>query len=284
MRNLNNECIKFINVSKAYNINSNIERNALTNITFTINKGDFVGIAGKNGSGKSTLVRMINGLILPTSGEVRVNGMNTLHREKIKNIRSLAGMVFQNPNNQIISPIVEEDISFGPSNLGLSKQEIKERTDWALKILNLEKFRYSSPHLLSGGEKQKVAIASALAMRPSYLVLDEPTAMLDNESRKELLSILKLLNEKFKMTIILISHRMEDMAEANRLVVLEKGEIYLDNIPWKLFIYPEKLEKLGISPPRLLSLMSRLREIGYDIENNITTLNQAEECICRLLK
>lgn len=281
---MNSECISFINASKIYNANSDMERKALNNITLTIEKGDFVGIAGMNGSGKSTLVRMINGLIFPTNGEVRINGIRTLDRKNIKHIRNLVGMVFQNPDNQIVNPIVEDDIAFGPINLGLSKQEVKERTDWALKVLNLERIRYHSPHLLSGGQKQKVAIASALAMRPSYLVLDEPTAMLDNDSRNELLSILKFLNSEFGMTIILISHRMEDMAEANRLIVVERGEIYLDDTPWKLFVHPEKLAKLGISPPKIVCLMNKLRERGHNIDNNVMTLNQVEECICQLLK
>lgn len=284
MKKLNSECISFINASKIYNANSDMERKALNNITLTIEKGDFVGIAGMNGSGKSTLVRMINGLIFPTNGEVRINGIRTLDRKNIKHIRNLVGMVFQNPDNQIVNPIVEDDIAFGPINLGLSKQEVKERTDWALKVLNLERIRYHSPHLLSGGQKQKVAIASALAMRPSYLVLDEPTAMLDNDSRNELLSILKFLNSEFGMTIILISHRMEDMAEANRLIVVERGEIYLDDTPWKLFVHPEKLAKLGISPPKIVCLMNKLRERGHNIDNNVMTLNQVEECICQLLK
>lgn len=284
MKKLNSECISFINASKIYNVNSDIQRKALNNITLTIEKGDFVGIAGMNGSGKSTLTRMINGLILPTDGEVRINGMSTLDRKNIKNIRNLVGMVFQNPDNQIVSPIVEEDIAFGPINLGFSKQEVKERTDWALKVLKLEELRYYSPHLLSGGQKQKVAIASALAMRPSYLILDEPTAMLDNVSKNELLSILKFLNREFGMTIILISHMMEDMVEANRLIVVERGEIYLDDIPWKLFVNSEELRKVGISPPKIVCLLNKLRKRGHKINNNVMTLNQVEECICQLLK
>jgi energy-coupling factor transport system ATP-binding protein len=284
VKKLNSECISFINVSKIYNANSDMERKALNNVTLTIEKGDFVGIAGMNSSGKSTLVRMINGLIFPSGGEVKINGMSTLDRKNIKNIRNLVGMVFQNPDNQIVSPIVEEDIAFGPINLGLTKQEVKERTDWVLKVLKLEELRYHSPHLLSGGQKQKVAIASALAMRPSYLILDEPTAMLDNVSRNELLSILKFLNRDFGMTIILISHRMEDMVEANRLIVLERGEIYLDDIPWKLFVNNEKLRAVGISIPKIVSLMNKLRGRGYKINNNVVTLKQVEECICQLLK
>jgi energy-coupling factor transport system ATP-binding protein len=281
---MDHECISFVNASKIYNAHSTIEKKALNNITITIKQGDFVGIAGMNGSGKSTLARMINGLILPSSGEVKINGMSTSNRKDIKKIRSLVGMLFQNPDNQIVSPIVEEDVAFGPINLGLSKQEVKERTDWALKVLDIEKFRHHSPHLLSGGQKQKVAIASALAMRPSYLILDEPTSMLDNESRNELLSTLKFLNSKFGITIVLISHLMEDMSNANRLVILDKGEIYLDDIPWRLFSYPGKLKEVGISQPKIVSLLDKLRERGHKIDSNIITVDQMEEYICRLLK
>ncbi|MFA6940982.1 MAG: ATP-binding cassette domain-containing protein, partial [Clostridiaceae bacterium] len=227
---------------------------------------------------------MINGLILPSSGIVQINGMSTGNRKDIKKIRSLVGMLFQNPDNQIISPIVEEDVAFGPINLGLSKQEVKERTDWALKVLGIEKLREQSPYMLSGGQKQKVAIASALAMKPSYLVLDEPTSMLDNESRTEFLSTLKFLNSRLGITIVLISHLMEDMSDADRIVIMNKGEIYLDDIPWKLFSSPEKLKEAGISPPKIVCLLDKLRERGYEIDSNIITVNQMEEYICRLLK
>lgn len=281
---MDRECIIFNNVCKKFNINDSIEKVALSNITVTIERGDFVGITGTNGSGKSTFARMINGLILPTSGEVKINGISTSNRKNIKKIRSLVGMLFQNPDNQIVSPIVEEDIAFGPINLGLSPQEVKERTDWALQVLGLEEFRYHSPHLLSGGQKQKVAIASALAMRPSYLILDEPTSMLDNVSRSELISTLKFLNSKFGITIVLISHLMEDMVEANRLIVLNKGEIYLDDVPWELFVNPEKLKEVNISPPKIVYLLNKLRERGHKIDNNIVTLDQLEGFICRLLK
>lgn len=281
---MNSECISFVNVSKIFNSSNDMKKKVLKNISLTIEKGDFVGIAGMNGSGKSTLVRMINGLILPSSGEVKIDDMNTLNRKDIKKIRSLVGMVFQNPDNQIISSVIEEDIAFGPMNLGLSYNEVKERTDWALRILGIEEFRFHSPHLLSGGQKQKVAIASALAMRPSYLILDEPTSMLDNESREELISTLKFLNKELGITIVLISHLMEDMVHANRLIVLDKGEVYLDDAPWKLFTSPEKLKEVGISPPKIVLLLNKLRERGHKIDNDIITLNQAEEFICQLLK
>lgn len=280
---MKNKGIIFNNVWKKFNVN-NMENMVLRNITLTINQGDFVGIAGMNGSGKSTLARMMNGLILPSSGEIIINGMSTLNRNNTKKIRSLVGMLFQNPDNQIISPIVEEDVAFGPINLGLSYEKVKERTNWALEVLGLEEFRYHSPNLLSGGQKQKVAIASALAMKPSYLILDEPTSMLDNESRSELIATLKFLNSKLGITIVLISHLMEDMAEANRLIALNKGEIYLDDVPWKLFVHSEKLKAVGISPPKMVCLLNKLRERGHKIDDSIITLNQVEEFICQLLK
>ncbi|KZL92282.1 energy-coupling factor transporter ATPase [Clostridium magnum] len=276
--------ITFNNVWKKFSPNNCTENIALKNITLTIEQGDFVSIVGMNGSGKSTLARMMNGLILPSTGEVVINGMNTMNRKNIKKIRSLVGMVFQNPDNQIISPVVEEDIAFGPVNLRLPYREVKERIDWVLEVLNLEQFRYHSPHLLSGGQKQKVAIASALAMKPSYLILDEPTSMLDNESRSALIDVLKYLNKEFGITIVLISHLMEDVSEANRLIVLNKGEIYLDDTPWKLFVNPEKLKAIGISPPKIVYLLNKLRERGHKIDEKIVTLNQAEEFICQLLK
>ncbi|GIM29241.1 energy-coupling factor transporter ATP-binding protein EcfA [Clostridium polyendosporum] len=281
---MEHESISFVNVSKIFNANSSMEKMALSNVTLTIERGDFVGISGMNGSGKSTLARMINGLILPSSGEVKINGMNTSNRKNIKKIRSLVGMLFQNPDNQIVNPVVEEDIAFGLINLGLSYHEVKERTDWALSVLGLEELRYQSPHLLSGGQKQKVAIASVLAMKPDYLILDEPTSMLDNISRSELMDTLKFLNREFRMTIVLISHFMEDVIEANRLIILNKGEIYLDDVPCKLFVYPEKLKEAGISPPKIVCLLNRLRERGHEIDNNIITLNQIEGFICKLLK
>lgn len=276
--------ITFNNVWKKFSSNNCTENIALKNITLTIEQGDFVGIVGMNGSGKSTLARMMNGLILPSTGEVVINGMNTMNRKNIKKIRSLVGMVFQNPDNQIISPVVEEDIAFGPVNLRLPYREVRERIDWVLEVLNLEQFRYHSPHLLSGGQKQKVAIASALATKPSYLILDEPTSMLDNESRSALIDVLKYLNKEFGITIVLISHLMEDVSEANRLIVLNKGEIYLDDTPWKLFVNPEKLKAIGISPPKIVYLLNKLRERGHKINEKIVTLKQAEEFICQLLK
>lgn len=202
----------------------------------------------------------------------------------IEAVLSLVGMLFQNPDNQIVSPIVEEDVAFGPSNLCLSNSEIRERVDWALKVLDIDEFRFHSPHLLSGVQKQKVAIASALAMKPSYLVLDEPTSMLDTSSRQELLSTLKYLNSSLKITVVIISHYMEDMADVNRLIVFNKGEIYLDAPPWELFASPEKLEDVGISPPEIEILLNNLRKRGIKIDKKIMTLRQMEDFVCELLK
>jgi energy-coupling factor transport system ATP-binding protein len=210
--------------------------------------------------------------------------MNTFDRKNIRSIRCLVGMVFQNPDNQIISPIVEEDVAFGPSNLGLSAAEIKERTDWALSVLGLEEFRRHSPHLLSGGQKQKVAIASVLAMQPSYLILDEPTSMLDYSSRCELISTLKYLNSSLGITVILISHYMEDMTEADRIIVLDKGKKYLDEPPCDLFSFPQKLTDIGITPPETVCMLNKLRTRGHKIDKKLITIEQVEDYICRLLK
>lgn len=276
--------IRFVNVSKVYNIGTHLEKYALNNISLTIKQGEFIGIAGMNGSGKSTFARMINGLILPTSGQVFIDGMSTADRKSIKKIRKLVGMLFQNPDNQIVSPIVEEDVAFGPSNLSLSNLEIKERVNWALNVLDIEELRFRSPNLLSGGQKQKVAIASALAVKPSYLVLDEPTSMLDTPSRQELLSTLNYLNESLNITIILISHYMEDMVDASRLIIFNKGEIYLDAPPFKLFASPEKLDGVGISPPEIVILLNNLRRRGIKIDEKIMTSNKLEDYVCELLK
>ncbi|MEQ8155071.1 MAG: ATP-binding cassette domain-containing protein [Clostridiaceae bacterium] len=278
------EGISFLNVSKVFRTGNSPESRALDNVTLNISKGEFVGITGSNGSGKSTLVRMINGLILPSEGEVKINGMSTSDYLNIKNIRTQVGMMFQNPDNQIVSPVVEEDIAFGPLNLGIPKSEVKERTDWALNVLDIEEFRYDSPHLLSGGQKQKVAIASALAMKSSYLVLDEPTSMLDNASRNELISILKFLNKSLNITIVLVSHFMEDLVEADRLIVLNKGKICIDEKPWKALIRCQELKESGVGVPGLVQLLNGLRERGHKIDEDIVTFNQVEEFLWSALK
>lgn len=279
--------IELLNVSKEFAAvgaakdstaeNSTAGKAALKNIDLTIGPGEFVGIIGRNGSGKTTLARLINGLILPTTGKVLINGLDTTDNRSLTEIRRQVGMVFQNPDNQIISSIVEEDIAFGPENLGCSAREVKERVDWALKAVGMEEMRQHAPHLLSGGQKQKIAIAAVLAMRPNYLILDEPTSMLDPRGRLELIENLRILNKEHGITIILTSHQMEDFAYAGRLLVLEQGELYLDDTPAKIFYSTEKLAKVGLTPPETVQLINGLRHRGCRIENDLISAEQLVE-------
>jgi len=273
--------IELINVTKEYSTGHSYKKCALKDINLTIRQGEYIGLIGMNGSGKSTLARLINGLIQPTSGKVLVNGLDTAARGSLIEIRRLVGMVFQNPDNQIISSIVEEDIAFGPENLKLPPAEVKERIDWALQAVGLTELRHHAPYLLSGGQKQKVAIASALAMRPSHLILDEPTSMLDPRGSQELIKNLKELNEKHGITIILISHHMEDVAHAERLIVLDQGSVCLEGAPWEVFTSEENLADTGLNPPEIVQLANSLRKRGHAIDKEIINMQQMVEYICR---
>lgn len=274
--------IELIGVSKRYKSESS-DRWALREINLKISQGEFVGIAGRNGSGKTTLARMMNGLIFPTAGRVLVNGMDTSDSGVLSRIRSLVGMVFQNPDNQIVSPIVEEDIAFGPQNLGLPLEEVKERVERALNVMGLEELRSHAPHLLSGGQKQKVAIAAVMAMQPSYLVLDEPTAMLDQQANYDLIGQLKRLHREYNMTIILISHHMEDLTFADRVIVLDNGCVRLDGPPVEVFQDTARLESYGLRCPEVIQLAAKLRSKGCELDPGIVNLEQMVKNICRLL-
>lgn len=273
--------IELINVTKEYQI-AGTRKLALNNINLSIPQGEFVGLVGMNGSGKSTLARLINGLIQPTAGKIFVNGFDTADYASLQAIRSHVGMVFQNPDNQIISAIVEEDVAFGPENLRLSPSEVKDRVDWALHAVGLEELRRHAPHLLSGGQKQKVAIASALAMRPDHLILDEPTSMLDPHGRQELLESLKILNKRYNITVVLISHYMEDVVQADRLIVIDQGAVLLDGVPWELFAETEELARIGFQPPEIVYLAHSLRKRAHAIDKGINTVQELVENICRL--
>lgn len=270
--------IELVNVTKEYS-NGHITKIALKNIDLSIHQGEFIGLVGMNGSGKSTLARLINGLIQPTTGKILINGMDTSDRKLLMEIRRNVGMVFQNPDNQIISSIVEEDIAFGPENLGLSPGEVKERVNWALRVVGLEELRHHAPDLLSGGQKQKVAIASALVMRPAHLILDEPTSMLDSKGRQELIKTLQTLNKQYNITIVLISHLMEDVATADRLIVLDQGSVCLKGTPGEVF---HSTLNPGIKPPEIVQLTSNLRKRGHRIDKDIITVEQLVEYICQL--
>ncbi len=273
-----NEKIELLNVTKTYQRAGSLVY-ALNNVSLTIPRGQLVGIVGLNGSGKTTLARLLNGLILPSSGRVLVNGMDTTDPHYRKDVRRLVGMVFQNPDNQIINPIVEEEVAFAAQNLNLSAVEVSRRVTWALQAVDLTELRHHAPHLLSGGQKQRLAVAAALAMRPVYLVLDEPTSMLDQSGRRELISCLEELRRDHGITIIMISHSMEEVALADRLIVLHQGTIHLDGPPWKVFSSPE-FEHIGMSPPPIARLTNLLIGQEHQIDKRIITFEQMVEFLC----
>lgn len=270
------------NVSKTYRRN-NEEKAALKNISLTIKQGEFIGILGLNGSGKTTLVRLLNGLLKPTAGKVYINGMDTSSFKNLTEIRRLIGMVFQNPDNQIVCPLVEEEIAFGPENLGLNEKEVRNRIEWALGIVGMSDKRNNAPHQLSGGQKQKIALASVLAMLPDYLILDEPTSMLDPFSRREFLDHLRKLNKDDGITVMLISHNSEDFIHANRIIVLDRGSVYLQGSPQEVFAREPELAAIGLEQPGIYRLLSRLEKEGYPLDDDIKTLPELVEKVCQQL-
>lgn len=272
--------IKFENVTYEYKslIDDSIQQ-AVKGISLEVKKGEFLVILGHNGSGKSTLAKLINGLLLPSSGDVEVMGMNTKDEEKIWSIREKAGMVFQNPDNQIVATIVEEDVAFGPENLGVPQEEIRRRVDEALEVVEMSEYKKHAPHLLSGGQKQRVAIAGILAMKPDCIILDEPTAMLDPNGRKEVMSTIKKLNKEDDKTIILITHYMDEAVEGDRILVMEQGEIVLEGTPKEVFKQVDKVKELGLDVPQVTELVYELRKEGYDIKDDILSIDELVELL-----
>ena len=255
---------------------------AIDHVDLNVREGQFIAILGHNGSGKSTLARHINALLIPTEGSVRIDGMDTLDEDKIWDIRQTAGMVFQNPDNQIIGVTVEEDVAFGPENLGVPTNEIRKRVDKALKMVQMEDYKQVSPNKLSGGQKQRVAIAGALAMQSKCIVLDEPTAMIDPRGRKEVIEAVKELNEKENVTVILITHSMEEAVLADKIFVMDSGKIVLQGTPREVFSQVEFLDSIRLEVPFATALAHRLRKEGYAIREDILTNEELVEAICRL--
>ncbi|MBM6760188.1 energy-coupling factor transporter ATPase [Megamonas hypermegale] len=247
---------------------------ALDDINLSINKGEFIAIIGVNGSGKSTLAKHLNGLLLPTEGACFVDGIKVEDSEEIWKIRQKVSMVFQNPDNQIIATIVEDDIAFGPENMGLPREEIRERVEFALKSLHIEHLRKFAPHLLSGGQKQLTAIAGAIAMRTNCLVLDEPTAMLDPQGRIAVMKALKELHEKYNMTIIMITHFMEEAMQTQRIIVMDDGKVIRDGTPKQIFEDKKKLKALGLEVPLSVDIADELRYRGVKISDDVFTAEQ----------
>ncbi|TJX62321.1 energy-coupling factor transporter ATPase [Soehngenia saccharolytica] len=252
---------------------------AVKDLSLEIKRGEFLAILGHNGSGKSTLAKMMNGMILPTRGEVYVNGINTRDEDKIWDIRSKAGMVFQNPDNQIVATIVEEDVAFGPENLGIPPKEIRKRVDDSLEAVGMSEYKKHAPHLLSGGQKQRVAIAGILAMEPDCIIFDEPTAMLDPSGRKEVMETITKLNKEKNKTIVLITHFMDEAVLADRVMVLNEGENVLMGTPREIFSQVEKLKELGLDVPQVTELAYELRKEGFDIRKDCITIEELVESL-----
>ena len=252
---------------------------AVKDLSLNIKRGEFLAILGHNGSGKSTLAKMMNGMILPTRGEVYVNGINTKDEDKIWDIRSKAGMVFQNPDNQIVATIVEEDVAFGPENLGIPPEEIRKRVDDSLETVGMSEYKKHAPHLLSGGQKQRVAIAGILAMEPDCIIFDEPTAMLDPSGRKEVMETIRRLNKDKNKTIVLITHYMDEAVMADRVMVLNEGENVLMGTPREIFTQVETLKKLGLDVPQVTELAYELRKEGFDIRKDCITIEELVEAL-----
>jgi len=275
--------ITFNNVTHTYHNDKEKDTVSLSNLNINIDNGDFVAVIGANGSGKSTFAKHINGLLLPSKGDVYVDNYNTKEKEKVWEIRKKVGMVFQNPDNQLVATTVEDDIAFGLENIGMQEQEMRKRVEWALNLVDMNNLRNREPHLLSGGQKQKVVIAGALAMHTSYLVLDEPTSMLDPKGRKEILNTIKKLNQNEKITIIYITHFMSEAAEFKKIIVLNKGKIVLTGPPKNIFMQANILNKLNLELPQITMLARLLSENGLHIPPNIVNEEEMIEKLCLLI-
>ena len=256
---------------------------AVKNLSLNIERGSFTVILGHNGSGKSTLAKMLNGLNKPTSGDVFADGINTKDEKTEIEVKRKVGMVFQNPDNQIIASIVEEDVAFGPENLGIPPKEIEKRVEDALKAVDMWEFRKSTPHHLSGGQKQRIAIAGIIAMQPECLVLDEPTAMLDPKGRAEIISTLHRLNRDMGITVVLITHYMEEAENADRVIVMNDGEIIADDKPKVIFSDVERLKKVGLDVPQTAELLYNLKKNGFAVDTHALSIKEAAEQIISAL-
>lgn len=274
--------IEVKNVSYEYTTDETTQK-AVKNVSFGIERGSFTVILGHNGSGKSTLAKMLNGLFKPTDGNVTVDGIDTRDEENELDVKRKVGMVFQNPDNQLVASIVEEDVAFGPENLGLEPNEIRKRVDEALKSVGMYEFANSTPHHLSGGQKQKIAIAGMIAMEPECLILDEPTAMLDPIGRKEIIETLQRLNKEKDITVVLITHYMEEAENADRVMVMNDGVIIADDVPKKIFKNVELLKSVGLSVPQTTELLYALKQNGFNVSTDVLSVEDTAEEIARQL-
>lgn len=270
-------------LSFAYTGAEGVAPTVLKDVTLDIEQGSFVAILGHNGCGKSTLAKHMNAILLPSGGKVYVAGMDTTDESKTLDIRRTVGMVFQNPDNQIVASIVEEDVAFAPENLGVEPAEIRRRVDEALAAVGMTEYARHAPHLLSGGQKQRVAIAGVIAMRPRCIVLDEPTAMLDPIGRKEVIDTVLRLNRESGVTVVLITHHMDEAARADRLIVMDAGEVIADGAPTKVFQDVEGLRKVGLTVPETVGLLYELRQAGMDVPLDALTVEDCAAAIAKTL-
>ncbi|MCI8731682.1 MAG: energy-coupling factor transporter ATPase [Lachnospiraceae bacterium] len=267
-----------------YDENGRIQEasHAVRSVDLDIEAGQFAAVLGRNGSGKSTLAKHMNALLIPTEGVLWVDGMDTCQESELWKIRQKAGMVFQNPDNQIIGTVVEEDVGFGPENMGVPTEDIWKRVDDSLKAVGMTAYRYHSPNKLSGGQKQRVAIAGVMAMRPRCIVLDEPTAMLDPNGRKEVLKALRELNQKEQVTVILITHYMEEVVYADKVFVMDQGELMMQGSPREIFSRVEEMKKCGLDVPQVTMLAHELRKSGLKLPEDILTREELVDALCQL--
>lgn len=275
--------IKFDNVSFAYKADEGetAATGVVDGFSLDVPEGQFLAVLGHNGCGKSTIAKLMNGILVPDSGKVTVDGIDTSEDDNVIDVRKTVGMVFQNPDNQIVATIVEDDVAFGPENLGVDPKEIRNRVDDALKAVGMYEFRGREPHRLSGGQKQRVAIAGVLAMNTKCVVMDEPTAMLDPHGRQEVMDTIRMLNKERGITVILITHYMDEAVKADRVVVMDNGKIVLDGEPRNVFKNVEKLKALGLDVPQATELAYRLKKAGFPIADDIL---DEEECASAILK
>ena len=272
--------IKIDNLTYEYTDGERVVK-AIDEVTLDVHEGEFLVVIGHNGSGKSTLAKHLNAILLPTSGKVYVDGLDTSVLENTFDIRQTAGMVFQNPDNQIVATVVEEDVAFGPENLGIEPKEIRKRVDEALANVGMSEFAKKAPHLLSGGQKQRIAIAGIIAMKPRCIIMDEPTAMLDPRGRKEVMDTVYRLNKEDKITVIHITHFMEEAVNADRVCVMEDGKLIMQGKPREIFKQVDKLKKLGLDVPQMTELAYELRNESIDIEDDILTVEEMANRLCQ---
>ena len=271
-------------VSFGYPKENNELNVVLRGVSLTIREGEFVAVLGHNGSGKSTFAKHLNAILVPNEGTVTVCGIDTREEDRLYEIRQQVGMVFQNPDNQIVATIVEEDVAFAPENMGVEPSEIRRRVDEALADVGMTEYKSHAPHQLSGGQKQRIAIAGIIAMRPRCILLDEPTAMLDPKGRREVMSTLKRLNREHGITAVLITHYMEEAAEADRVVVMNDGQVLLDDNPRAVFSHVKELKRVGLDVPQATELCYELRKAGYDLPEGILYEDECAQAIAQLLE